>query len=81
MKKILILSNMYPSKKYPHYGVFVQNSAAILRNGGYKVSVCSIPKCDNTVGLTRNASFLEPLVDTIVCMRTLSRIQRFQPAF
>lgn len=47
MKKILILSNMYPSKKYPHYGVFVQNSAAILRNGGYKVSVCSIPKCDN----------------------------------
>ena len=24
MKKILILSNMYPSKKYPHYGVFVQ---------------------------------------------------------
>lgn len=47
MKKILILSNMYPSKKYPHYGVFVQNAATILRSGGYKVSVCSIPKCDN----------------------------------
>ena len=24
-KKILLVSNMYPSKKYPHYGVFVKN--------------------------------------------------------
>lgn len=46
-KKILILSNMYPSKKYPHYGVFVQNAAKILVDGGYKVSICSIPKCDS----------------------------------
>lgn len=27
MKKILLISNMYPSKKYKHYGVFVQNTA------------------------------------------------------
>lgn len=47
MKKILILSNMYPSNKYPHYGVFVQNTEKILQNGGYKVSVCAMAKCDN----------------------------------
>lgn len=27
---ILLLSNMYPSKKYPHYGVFVKNTASVL---------------------------------------------------
>ncbi len=47
MKKILVISNMYPSKEYPHYGVFVRNAAEILRNGGYQVTVCAIPKCDN----------------------------------
>lgn len=49
IKKILIISNMYPSKKYPHYGVFVKNAEDILRNGGYRVDVCSIPKCDNKI--------------------------------
>ena len=39
MKKILLISNMYPSKKYKHYGVFVQNTAQILKNNGYKVDV------------------------------------------
>lgn len=47
MKTILVISNMYPSKKYPQYGVFVRNAAEILRNRGYQVTVCSIPKCDN----------------------------------
>ena len=37
MEKILLISNMYPSKKYKHYGVFVQNTAQILKNNGYKV--------------------------------------------
>ena len=35
MEKILLISNMYPSKKYKHYGVFVQNTASILKNNGY----------------------------------------------
>lgn len=30
MMKILLVANMYPSKKYPHYGVFVKNSEDIL---------------------------------------------------
>jgi len=28
--KILLVSNMYPSKKYPHYGVFVKNTEKVL---------------------------------------------------
>lgn len=36
MEKILLISNMYPSKKYKHYGVFVQNTASILKNNGIK---------------------------------------------
>ena len=38
MKKILLISNMYPSKKYKHYGVFVQNTAQILENNGLIIS-------------------------------------------
>lgn len=29
--KILLAANMYPSKQYPHYGVFVQNTEMILQ--------------------------------------------------
>lgn len=29
--KLLLVSNMYPSKKYPHYGVFVENTEKVLR--------------------------------------------------
>lgn len=46
MKKILMISNMYPSKKYKHYGVFVENTAKILRDNGYKVSVSALKKKD-----------------------------------
>jgi hypothetical protein len=27
--KILLVSNMYPSKKYPHYGIFVENTEKV----------------------------------------------------
>ncbi|RHS91748.1 glycosyltransferase family 4 protein [Erysipelatoclostridium sp. AM42-17] len=50
MKKILIISNMYPSKKYKHYGVFVRNTAHILENNGYKVSVSALKKKDSKLG-------------------------------
>ena len=38
---------MYPSKKYPHYGIFVENSAKILKNTGYAVDVLFLEKHDN----------------------------------
>ena len=34
MKKILVISNMYPSKEYPHYGIFVKHTAKILHDAG-----------------------------------------------
>ena len=37
MKKILLLTNMYPSKEYPHYGVFVKNCEDMLKQEGYSV--------------------------------------------
>ena len=32
MKKILLISNMYPSNKNKHYGIFVKNVEELLRN-------------------------------------------------
>lgn len=49
MKKILIISNMYPSKKYKHYGVFVENTAKILKENGYKVTVSALKKKDTKI--------------------------------
>lgn len=50
MKKILLISNMYPSKKYKHYGVFVQNTARILEDNGYQVDVSALKKKDSKLG-------------------------------
>lgn len=46
-KKILIVSNMYPSAAYPHYGVFVQHTAEILLSEGNTVDVVSMAKQDS----------------------------------
>lgn len=50
MKKVLLISNMYPSKKYKHYGVFVRNTATILEENGYKVDVSALKKKDTKLG-------------------------------
>ena len=49
MKKILVITNMYPSKKYPHYGIFIKNTVNLLKENGYKVNVVSMPKHDFVV--------------------------------
>lgn len=49
MKKILVISNMYPSKEWPHYGVFVKNSSEILRSRGYDVDVVAMGRSTNMV--------------------------------
>lgn len=48
--RILVLSNMYPSKKYPHYGVFVRNCVNILEEASYQVSVTVLKKKDTKIG-------------------------------
>lgn len=54
MNKVLVISNMYPSEKYPHYGVFVRNTVQILEEGGYKIDVISLQKEDNSFLKIRN---------------------------
>lgn len=44
--KILLVANMYPSKKYPHYGVFVENTYEQLRKRGYCVDKVVLHKKD-----------------------------------
>lgn len=44
MKKILIVSNMYPSQKYPHYGIFVKHEAEILQAAGNKIDISYMKK-------------------------------------
>lgn len=39
MKKIFILSNMYPSNEHPTYGIFVKNQVALLRAAGMDVEI------------------------------------------
>lgn len=47
MKKILVLSNMYPSRKYPHYGIFVKNSVDILNTNDYEVETIVMTKSNS----------------------------------
>lgn len=47
--RILLISNMYPSNNYPHYGVFVKNVGDILRKSGNDVDVISIKKNDSVI--------------------------------
>lgn len=47
MKKILLISNMYPSKKFPHYGSFVKNTEKILIENGYLVKKAILYKTNN----------------------------------
>ena len=42
MKKIIVLSNMYPSKEHPTYGIFVENQVELLRSSGQEVDVIAI---------------------------------------
>ena len=47
MKKILLISNMYPSNKNKHYGIFVKNVEALLKSNGYNVDKVIMYKTNN----------------------------------
>lgn len=42
--RILLVSNMYPSEEFPSYGVFVQNTEAILKAQGFQVDKAVLQK-------------------------------------
>lgn len=47
----MLVSNMYPSKKYPHYGVFVENTEKVLRTlPNVKISKAVLQKQDSKLG-------------------------------
>ena len=46
-KKILLISNMYPSKKYPHYGVFIKNIFDILKQNNFNLDKVVLKKHDS----------------------------------
>ena len=48
-KKILLVSNMYPSKKYKHYGSFVKNTKELLEENNFIVDKVTISKHDNKI--------------------------------
>ena len=47
IKPVLFLTNMYPSKRRPYYGVFVEESVQGLRSHGANVEVVSVPAIKN----------------------------------
>ncbi len=46
-KSVLVVSNMYPSKKFKHYGSFVQNCEEILKSLGFHVNHVVLRKHPN----------------------------------
>lgn len=48
-KKILLISNMYPSNKHPYYGSFVKNTTKMLEHLGYNVNLIVIKKTENKI--------------------------------
>ena len=46
-KKILLISNMYPSKNDKHYGIFVKNVELLLKDNGYVVDKVVMYKTKN----------------------------------
>ena len=47
MKKILFITNMYPSKKFPHYGIFIKNTYSIIQKSNNKVRLVKLTKSNN----------------------------------
>ena len=48
-KSILLVSNMYPSKKFKHYGSYIKNSYELLNDNGYIVDKVVMHKQTNKI--------------------------------
>lgn len=48
-KNILLVSNMYPNNKYPHYGIFVKNTEDLLKENGLTIDKVILHKQDSKV--------------------------------
>ncbi|MBU5360859.1 glycosyltransferase family 4 protein [Enterococcus raffinosus] len=70
MKKILIVSNMYPSSEYPHYGVFVKNTEDILIEDGFLVDRSVMYK---QVGIIKKILSYSSFYIRTICMMVFSK--------
>ena len=48
-KRVLVISNMYPSTEFPHYGIFVKNTNEIIHEAGYEIDGVYIYKTKSTL--------------------------------
>lgn len=48
-KDILFVSNMYPSKEYPHYGVFVKNTYEVLKENHFAMDCVVMCKTNGKI--------------------------------
>ncbi len=62
-KKILLVSNMYPSDKYKHYGIFVKNVEELLINNGFLVDRVVMTKHPGKI--TKIFSYMKLYIHTI----------------
>ena len=63
-KKILLVSNMYPSNKYKHYGSFVKNVKEVLEDNNFIVDKSVMFKQDHLIG--KIISYLSLYIGTIL---------------
>ena len=63
-KKILLVSNMYPSEKYKHYGTFVKNTEELLKDNGFEVDRVVITK--HLDKITKLFSYIDLYIGTIL---------------
>ena len=63
-KKILLVSNMYPSNKYKYYGSFVKNTEDLLKDNGYDVDKIVMTK--QTEKIMKLFSYMYLYIGTIL---------------
>lgn len=62
-KKILLVSNMYPSDKYKHYGTFVKNTEELLKTNGFDVDRVVMTKHPDKI--TKLFSYMSLYIRTV----------------
>ncbi len=67
-KRILLISNMYPSERFPHYGVFIKNTENILNEAGYNVKrICLYKMSGKAEKLVKYTLFNMRVIFSLIC--------------
>ena len=67
-KRILLITNMYPSKRFPHYGVFVKNTENVLIEHGYNIQRICLHKMSGKIEkIIKYTMFNIRIIFSIIC--------------